>query len=123
MAKKEAASRPSASTDTSWNDPFANDPGETRKAVRHSTSTAAPAASPKKTEPASGHPTGNGNAGWKDPFTKASSEPSRTPVAMRELGKSESPKWEIAARRPSTRVAASDTHAAGGWGVLKKRAR
>ena len=122
--KKEAASHPAASTDTSWNDPFANDPGETRKAVRHSTptSTTAPsAASPKKTEPAGAHPAGN--AGWKDPFTKASSEPSRAPVAMRELGKSESSKWEIAARRPSTRVAASDTHAAGGWGVLKKRAR
>jgi hypothetical protein len=41
---------------------------------------------------------------------------------MRELGKGESTKWEIASHHASPRTA-SDTHAASGWGVIKKRAR
>ena len=120
--KKEPASRPSASTDSSWNDPFASEP-EMRKTGRRSaptsnapTSTSTPAAAPKKAEPAA-RP-----AGWKDPFTKAPSEPSRAPVAMRELSKNESSKWEIAAHRPA-RAAASDAKPATGWGVIKKHAR
>jgi hypothetical protein len=40
---------------------------------------------------------------------------------MRELGKGESSKWEIASRHAPPR-AASDTHAASGWGVIKKHA-
>jgi hypothetical protein len=124
--KKAAASHPSASTDSSWNDPFAEPSGDTRKSVRHaapSTSPASPASAPKrnnsndKSEP-SARP-----ASWKDPFTKAPTEPSRAPVAMRELTKSESSKWEIASRRPAAHAATADTHAAGGWSVLKKRAR
>jgi hypothetical protein len=122
---KAAASRPSASSDSSWNDPFAEPAGESRKSARHAPQPSAPAApssAPKrgggdKSEPA-GHP-----AGWKDPFTKAPSEPTRAPVAMRELGKNESSKWEIAAHRPATRTVASDAHPATGWSVLKKRAR
>jgi hypothetical protein len=120
--KKEPASRPSASTDTSWNDPFASEP-EARKPVHRgaaapaASAPAAPAAAPKKAEPAA-RP-----ANWKDPFTKAPSEPSRAPVAMRELGKNESSKWEIATRRSTSRAAASDARVASGWGVLKKRAR
>jgi hypothetical protein len=119
--KKEPASRPSATTDTSWNDPFATEP-ETRKSGRRSaqpsntSTTSAPAPAPKKAEPAA-RP-----AGWKDPFTKAPAEPSRTPVAMRELGKNESSKWEIATHRPA-RAAASDAKPAAGWGVIKKHAR
>jgi hypothetical protein len=120
--KKEPASRPSASSEGNWSDPFA-EPDDSRKTVRRTTpaapSPSAPTSAPKrdreKSEP-SAHP-----AGWKDPFTKAP-EPTRTPVAMREPGKNESSKWEVAARH-SAHATASDTHAAGGWGVLKKRAR
>jgi hypothetical protein len=126
-AKKEPASRPAASTDSSWNDPFASEPSE-RKASRRTTTSApaapsAPASPPKKAEPAA-RPAGS--PGWKDPFTKAPAEPTRAPVAMRELSKSESSKWEIAAHtghRSAPHATASETHAAGGWGVLKKRAR
>jgi hypothetical protein len=122
--KKEPASRPSASTDTSWNDPFASEP-ETRKAVRRGTPTASPSApaaptsAPKKSDQA--RPAGNG--GWKDPFTKGPYEPSHAPVAMRELGKGESSKWEIATHRSTAHASTSDAHAAGGWRILKKRAR
>jgi hypothetical protein len=41
---------------------------------------------------------------------------------MRELGKNESSKWEIAAHR-SSRAAVSDAKPATGWGVIKKHAR
>jgi hypothetical protein len=122
--KKEPASRPSASTDTSWNDPFASEP-ETRKAIRRGTpasapsTPAAPTSAPKKSDPA--RPAGNG--GWKDPFTKGPYEGPRAPVAMRELGKGESSKWEIATHRSTAHASTSDAHSAGGWGVLKKRAR
>jgi hypothetical protein len=120
--QKEAASRASASTDSTWNDPFA-EPNEGRKAVRHTTPTATPtpAAAPKRNEKAE---PGARPAGWKDPFTKAPSEPARTPVAMREVSRNESAKWEIASRRPAAARAAADSRSAnGGWGVLKKRAR
>jgi hypothetical protein len=134
--KKEAASRASASTDSSWNDPFAPEATESRKTARHTTTSApaapsAPASTPgvKKTNEPAARP-----AGWKDPFTKATVEPPRAQVAMRDLGKNESSKWEIATHRSASRAAAaphaatarataSDAHAAGGWGVLKKRAR
>jgi hypothetical protein len=120
--KKEAASRSSASTDSGWNDPFA-EPDDSRKTVRHTApAPAAPASAPKRNEKIE---PGARPAGWKDPFTKASPEPTRAPapaVAMRELGKNESTKWEIAARHPA-HATASDTHAASGWGVIKKRAR
>jgi hypothetical protein len=128
--KKEPTSRPAPSSDTSWNDPFANEPSETRKTVHHATPPAAPASAPKRNEKAEpgAHPTG-----WKDPFTKAAAEPTRAPVAMREpahapvamreLTRSESSKWEIAAHHPAARASAADGHAAGAWGVLKKRAR
>ncbi|HVU52290.1 MAG TPA: hypothetical protein VHL80_16465 [Polyangia bacterium] len=122
--KKEAASRPTATTDTSWNDPFASEP-ETRKTGRRaaptstSASPATPAAAPKKTEPAA-RPAGNG--AWKDPFTQTTSEPARASVAMRDLGKNESSKWEIATRHPA-RASASEARPASGWGVLKKRSR
>jgi hypothetical protein len=125
--KKEPASRPSAAPSGTWNDPFA-DQDDTRKPVRRATpspASSAPTSAPRrndkldKSEP-SAHPAGS--AGWKDPFTKAPTEPARTPVAMRELGKGESSKWEIASRHSAPR-AASDTHAASSWGVIKKRAR
>jgi hypothetical protein len=126
-SKKEAASRPSASTETGWNDPFASEP-ETRKPIHRGTpaaatsAPAAPASAPKKSEPAA-RPAGN--AGWKDPFTKAPSEPARAQgqgaIAMREPNKGEGSKWEVAAHRPTAR--SSQTRVAGGWGVLKKRAR
>jgi hypothetical protein len=123
VTKKEptSASRPSASA-AGWSDPFADAP-ETRKATRRTVTTtpppapAAPTSAPKreKSEPAA-HP-----PGWKDPFTKAPSEPARTHVAMRELGKNESSKWEIATHRGSARASSSDSRPAGGWSVLKKR--
>jgi hypothetical protein len=128
-SKKEATARPAASNDSGWNDPFASEP-EPRKAVRRTapttSTTAAPAApAPKRNEKAD---PGVRPAGWKDPFTKAASEPARTPVAMRDLGKNESSKWEIAtarapSRRPAARASAAEARGAGGWGVLKKRAR
>jgi hypothetical protein len=118
--KKEPASHPSATGATSWSDPFASEP-ETRKTGRRSAppAPATPTVAPKKAEPAA-RPAGN--AGWKDPFTKAPAEPARDHVAMRELGKNESSKWDIASRRPA-RAVTSDSHPANGWGVIKKRAR
>jgi hypothetical protein len=123
--KKEAASHPSAAPATSWNDPFAVDPAETRKSVHRAAPTttsspAAPTSAPKrndKAEPAA-RP-----ASWKEPFTAAPAPAPRAPVAMRELGKSESGKWDVATRRPSPHTSASDGHTATGWGVLKKRSR
>ncbi|HEY2730358.1 MAG TPA: hypothetical protein VGK52_10480 [Polyangia bacterium] len=127
--KKEAASRPASSTDSGWNDPFA-DTGETRKSVRRGTPAAAPSSPAKrrdndKSEPSTRPSGGGGNDRWKDPFTKAPTEPARAPaVAMRELGPRESSKWEIARRGPATsRAPAPERHAASGWGVIKKRAR
>jgi len=131
-SKKAAASHPSVAPESNWNDPFAEPSGETRKNARRSSPAAAPSApaSAPKRNSDKGEP-GARPAGWKDPFTKAPTEPTRAPVAMRELGKSESSKWEIATHRTSTvaaasrasHLAASDAHAAGGWSVLKKRAR
>jgi hypothetical protein len=126
--KKEPASRPSASasSDTTWNDPFA-EPDEPRKTVRHTTqappSPAAPTSPAKRNDKAepSARP-----AGWKDPFTKATPPtpaPARASVAMRDLGKNESSKWEIAARRPAARSTPSEARSTGGWAVLKKHAR
>jgi hypothetical protein len=135
--KKEPASRPSATSGGTsggtWNDPFA-DTGETRKPIRRTapaSTSSAPASTPRHNDkvdksdaPARGGGSrgGSGSSEWKDPFTKAPAEPTRTPVAMRELGKGESSKWEIASRHAAPRTA-SDTHAASGWGVIKKRAR
>jgi hypothetical protein len=122
--KKEAASRPSAApSDSGWNDPFAEP--EARKATsRRGASAPAPTAAPAKRRDAEKTDPGTRPATWKDPFTKATVPvPPRAPVAMRELGKGESSKWEIAARRPAARTSSSDSHAASGWGVLKKRAR
>jgi hypothetical protein len=127
--KKEAAAR--SAGDGTWRDPFADAPQ--RKSARSTTPTTSAPASPTKgsTNGSTNGSTRRGEKsadpaargpGWKDPFTKAPSEPSRAPVAMRELGKSESSKWEIAARRPSAH-AASTTEARVGWAILKKRAR
>ena len=119
-ARKEPASKPAAAP-AAWTDPFADSP-EPRRTTRHAAPApapvVAPASPPKRGEKAdpSARP-----AGWKDPFTKASSEPTRAPVAMRELSKGESSKWEIATRRSSAH-AAPEAHATG-WAVLKKRAR
>lgn len=126
--KKEPASRPSTapSGGSGWNDPFA-DGAETRKTTPRraapvvSPAPAAPATAPRRNDKANepAHA-----AGWKDPFTKAPSEPTRAAVAMRELGRNESSKWEIAAHHAAApRASSSDAHTAGGWGVLKKRAR
>jgi hypothetical protein len=130
--KKVTASHPSAmpngAANGSWNDPFADG------ADAHKTTTrrAAPAVSPTPapTTPARHNDKANdsGHApGWKDPFTKVPTEPTHTPVAMRELGKNESSKWEIATHHGASSAAAphtsSDAHASSGWGVIKKRAR
>ena len=125
--KKEAASHPSAApSGSAWNDPFA-DGAETRKTTPRraapvvSPAQAAPATAPRRNDKANepSHPTG-----WKDPFTKAPTESPRTQMAMRDLGKNESSKWEIAAHHaPASHASGSDAHAAGGWSVLKKRAR
>ncbi len=124
--KKETASRPSAtSSGSSWNDPFA-DGAETRKTTPRRAAPVVspaptPASAPRRNDKAndSSHP-----AGWKDPFTKAPSAPTRTPIAMRELGKNESSKWEIASHHAAApHASSSDAHAAGGWSVLQKRAR
>jgi len=121
VTKKEPASVSRPTSGAGWSDPFADAP-ETRKTTRRTTVTApapaAPTSPPKreKSEPAA-HP-----PGWKDPFTKVSSpEPARAQVAMRELGKNESSKWEIAAHRVPSRATSSDSHATGGWAVLKKQ--
>jgi hypothetical protein len=117
--RKAPASRPAAATPAAWNDPFADSPEPRRTTRRTPAPTPAPAPAPaatkrgEKSDP-SAHP-----AGWKDPFTKAPSEPTRAPVAMREPVKGESSKWEIAARR-SPAAHAAETHATG-WAVLKKR--
>jgi hypothetical protein len=133
--KKVTASHPSAmpngAANGTWNDPFA-DGADTHKTT---TRRAAPAASPApaSTTPARHNDKANEPthaAGWKDPFTKAPAEPTHTRVAMRELGKNESSKWEIATHHGSSSSASassshtgSDAHASGGWGVIKKRAR
>jgi len=145
--RKAAASHPSAlpsgsaSSGTSssgvasgsWNDPFA-DGAETRKTT---TRRAAPASSPapaptpaRRNDKANESTHAPGQTGWKDPFTKAPTEPTHTPVAMRELGKNESSKWEIATHHGSSSTSSassshpgSDAHTSGGWGVIKKRAR
>jgi hypothetical protein len=135
--KETAAARPSSSSSSSstaaagWSDPFA-DVQEVRRAPRRqapptppapAATAPAPSKRTEKPEPAA-HP-----PGWKDPFTKAPAEPARAAVAMRELSKSESSKWEIASHshRGASRTAAADTHAAApaptGWSILKKRAR
>jgi len=129
--KKAAASHPSAmpngsseSTTSSWNDPFADGADAHKTTPRRAAPAVSP--SPAPTAPArhndkandSGHATG-----WKDPFTKAPVEPTHAPVAMRELGKNESSKWEIATHHASSSHASTDAHASGGWGVIKKRAR
>jgi hypothetical protein len=121
--KKEAASRPSAApSDGNWNDPFAEP--ESRKATSRKGASAPAPATPTKRRDAEKAEPGTRPATWKDPFTKATVPvPPRAPVAMRELGKGESSKWEIAARRPAARTPASESHTASGWGVLKKRAR
>lgn len=122
------AAMPNAATSGSWNDPFADG------ADAHKTTTrrAAPAVSPTPATPARHNDKANDSGrapaqgGWKDPFTKAPSEPTHTPVAMRELGKNESSKWEIATHHGSSSSSShtgSDAHASGGWGVIKKRAR
>jgi hypothetical protein len=130
--KKATASHPSAmpngATSGSWNDPFADGADAHKTTARR----AAPAASPAPaapTTPARHNDKANdsGHApGWKDPFTKAPAEPTHTPVAMRELGKNESSKWEIATHHgasSSSSRSGSDAHASGAWGVIKKRAR
>lgn len=122
--KKEPASRASAApSDSNWSDPFAEP--ESRKATRSKGASApAPTAAPAKRRDAEKAEPGTRPATWKDPFTKVTVPvPPRAPVAMRELGKGESSKWEIAARRPAARTPSSESHAASGWGVLKKRAR
>jgi hypothetical protein len=117
--RKAPASRPAA-TPAAWSDPFADSP-EPRRTTRRAPAPAAPPvvapAAPKRNEKAdpTAHP-----AGWKDPFTKAPAAPARAPLAMREPAKGESSKWEIAAHRTPAR-ATSETHAAVGWAVLKKR--
>jgi hypothetical protein len=120
--KRESAARP-ATTGGAWSDPFAEPERKaTRRAAPTTTSSspsAAPPSAPRRGEK-SGEPAAH-PAGWKDPFTKAPVEPARTPVAMRELGKGESSKWEIATHHGGSRAAASDAHS--GWGVIKKRAR
>jgi hypothetical protein len=122
--KKEPASRPSAPSTSeggAWSDPFA-EPAESRKAGRKGASAPTPASAPKRRDAEKADP-GTRPATWKDPFTKATVPvPPRAPVAMREPAKGESSKWEIAARRPAARTPSADAHAAGGWGVLKKRA-
>jgi hypothetical protein len=126
VTKKETAARSAAKAAPAgeWNDPFA-DLQEVRRAPKRQTpppppapaaaAPTAPAKRPEKSEPAARPP------GWKDPFTKAPAEPARAPLAMRELGKNESSKWELAAHRGP--AAATDAHAATGWSILKKRAR
>jgi hypothetical protein len=121
--RKEPASHPSATTSgAAWSDPFADAP-ETRKTRRAAPSMAptVPPSAPKRGDKADPGTRPAGGTGWKDPFTKGDSEPARTPVAMRELGKGESSKWDVAGRRPVARATASDSHV-GGWSVLKKRA-
>ncbi|HEX4405406.1 MAG TPA: hypothetical protein VH560_11295, partial [Polyangia bacterium] len=116
---------PSGAASGSWNDPFA-DGAATRKTTTHR---AAPTSgpTPAPTTPARHNDKANDSghaAGWKDPFTKANTEPTHTPVAMRELGKNESSKWEIATHHgaSSSSRSSSDAHASSGWGVIKKRA-
>ena len=115
--RKEPTARPSA-TSSAWSDPFADSPGS-RKATRHTAPAApvTPANAPKRGEKADpgAHP-----SGWKDPFTKANVDPTRSPVALRELGKGESANWDIASRHTVAHASASDSHV-GGWTVLKKR--
>jgi hypothetical protein len=129
VKKEPAAAHASASTGSAWNDPFADAP-EPRRTTRRTSAAPAPS-SPSSTSstssaPKRGEKGGDPNAhpaGWKDPFTKApAAEPARAPVAMRELGKGESSKWEIAARHSPSHAPVSDSHV-GGWGVLKKRSR
>jgi hypothetical protein len=119
------AAKASASASADWNDPFA-DMQEVRRAPRKQAPPPPPApaasAPTKRTEKA--EPPAR-PAGWKDPFTKAPAEPSRAPLAMRELNKNESSKWELAAHRAPARpaAAATDAHPTTGWSILKKRAR
>jgi hypothetical protein len=116
--RKAAASRPAAAS-SEWNDPFA-DKAE-GKATRRSSSGGAPAsAAPAKrgdkaTDPAA-HP-----AGWKDPFTKGPFVGPRPSIAMRDVGRAENARWELASHHAAPKVATAETHQ--GWGVLKKRAR
>lgn len=120
--RKEPAAR-SAPTPAAWSDPFADSP-EPRRTTHRSAPAAAPAAATPPAPKRNKESDAAHQPGWKDPFTKAPSEPSHAPVAMRELNKGESSKWEIAARRtsPSHAAPAADSHV-GGWGVLKKRGR
>jgi hypothetical protein len=114
--RRAAASRPAAAS-SEWNDPFA-DKAE-GKTTRRSSSGGAPAsAAPAKRgdkDPAS-HP-----AGWKDPFTKGPFAGPQPSIAMRDVGRGENARWELASHHAAPKVAAAETHQ--GWGVLKKRAR
>jgi hypothetical protein len=116
--RKAAASHPAAAS-SEWNDPFA-DKAE-GKTTRHSSSGGAPAsAAPAKRGDKPADPVAH-PAGWKDPFTKGPSAAPQAPVAMRELGRTENARWELASHHAAPKVAAAETHQ--GWGVLKKRAR
>jgi hypothetical protein len=123
--KKEPASRPSATTTSAWSDPFADSP-ETRKPARHASPASAPAVPAsttkrgEKADPGSRSP-GSTGSGWKDPFTTGPSESTHAPVAMRELSKSESSKWDVATRHVAAHPSTGDSRV-GGWNVLKKRA-
>jgi hypothetical protein len=117
--RKASASRPAAAS-SEWSDPFA-DKSDAKTTRRPPSSSAAPASTPapkhgdKNADPAA-HP-----PGWKDPFTKAPAAASPPPVAMRELGRTENAKWELASHRAAPKVSSADAHS--GWGVIKKRGR
>ncbi len=119
--RKAAASHPSAAS-SGWSDPFADKPeGKTTRRSASGSVGAPPATAPTKhgdkaADPAA-HP-----AGWKDPFTKGPSAGPQPSIAMRDLGKAENARWEIASHRAAPKVVAAETTHQG-WGVLKKRAR
>ncbi|MDB4983574.1 MAG: hypothetical protein JWM82_4326 [Myxococcales bacterium] len=117
--RKAAASRPSAAS-TEWNDPFADkaDGKTARRSASGSVNTsgsAGPAKRGDKADPAA-HP-----AGWKDPFTKGPYAGRQPSIAMRDLGKPENARWDLASHHAAPKVATAEPPQ--GWGVLKKRAR